>query len=95
MEDTMKDTNTEITAMAAMGLFEALSNKVAECKEIIEQYKKTYPDIMYGGVAVIMAAGIFSPETGDTEGMVPIELIEGYRSAARNLVAMLNEDMEE
>ena len=84
-----------INAMAAMALLEAISNKVAECKELIEQYKKTYPGIMNGGVTIIMAAGLFSMEAGDPEGMMPVELVEGYRGAAKNLVNKLKEDVEE
>ena len=90
-----KDPNAEITALAALGLFEVLSKKAAECKEIIEQYKKTYPDIIHSGVTIIMAAGLFSLGSEDTEGMVPIELVEGYRGGARKLVAKLKEDVEE
>ena len=87
--------DVKVTALAAMALLEAISNKVAECKELIEQYKKTYPGIMNGGVTIIMAAGLFSTVSGDTEGMMPVELVEGYRGSARNLVNKLKTDVEE
>lgn len=84
-----------ITAMAAMSMFEVLSKKVAEYKELIEQYKKTYPDIMSGGIAIVIAAGLFSTEFNDKMGMMPIELVEGYRGSVKNLIAKLKEDLEE
>lgn len=89
-----KDPDVGINAIAAIGMLEALSKKVAECKELVEQYKKTYPGIMNGGVTVIMAAGLFSTVSGDTEGMMPVEFVEGYRGAAKNMVNKLKEDVE-
>lgn len=86
--------DVKVTALAAMALLEAISNKVAECKELVEQYMKTYPGIMSGGVTVVMAAGLFSTVSGDTEGMMPIELVEGYCGAAKNMVNKLKEDVE-
>lgn len=95
IEQVMRD-NPEavINAMAAMGMMEALSKKVAECKELVEQYEKTYPDITKGGITIVMAAGIFSSEPGDPMGMMPIEFVEGYRDAAKNLINKLKEDVE-
>lgn len=96
VERVMKDNpDVGITAMAAMALLEAVSNKVAECKELVKQYKKTYPGIMRGGITIVMAAGLFSMEAGDPMGMMPVEFVEGYRGAAKNLVAKLKEDVEE
>lgn len=83
-----------INAMAAMGMVEALSKKVAECKELVEQYKKTYPEIMRGGVAIVMAVGLFSAVPGDNMGMMPIEFVEGLRGSAKNLINKLKEDVE-
>lgn len=95
IDQVMKDDpDTTINAMAAMGMVEALSKKVAECKELVEQYKKTYPEITRGGVTVIMAVGLFSVAPGDTDGMLPVEFVEGYRGAAKNLINKLKEDVE-
>ena len=86
--------DTAINAMAAMGMLEALSKKVAECKELVEQYKRTYPEIMRGGVTVVMAVGLFSMTPGEIEGVLPVEFVEGYRGAAKNLINKLKADVE-
>lgn len=95
IEQVMKENpDVEITAMAAMTMIEVLSKKVAECKELVEQYKKTYPEIMKGGLTIIMAAGLFPAEPGNDMGMMPIEFVEGFRGSAKNLINKLKEDVE-